>query len=46
VAIRAEDGSGETQEDEGSFRRLQGGVAVLSSGNSLAFIPGLDPVLN
>ncbi len=46
VAIRAEDGSGQTQEDEGSFRRLQGGVAVLSSGNSLAFIPGLDPVLN
>jgi hypothetical protein len=46
VAIRAEDGSGQTQEDEGSFRRLKGGVAVLSSGNSLAFIPGLDPVLN
>ncbi|MCX5931752.1 MAG: trypsin-like peptidase domain-containing protein [Cyanobacteria bacterium] len=46
VAIRAEDGSGQAQEDEGSFRRFKGGVAVRSSGDSLAFIPDLDPVLN
>jgi S1-C subfamily serine protease len=46
VAIRADDGSGRAQNDEGTFRRFQGGVAVRSSGDSLAFIPGLDPVLN
>jgi hypothetical protein len=46
VAIHAEDDSGQVREDEGTFRRLEGGVAVRSSGDSLAFIPGLDPVLN
>ncbi len=46
VAIRAEDGSGRAREEAGTFRRLQGGVAVRSSGDSLAFIPGLNPVLN
>jgi serine protease Do len=46
VAIRADDGSGRAQSDEGTFRLLQGGVAVRGSGDSLAFIPGLDPVLN
>jgi hypothetical protein len=46
VAIRAEDGRGAALEDEGTYRRLKGGVAVLSSRASLAFIPGLDPVLN
>lgn len=46
VAIRAEDGSGQAQDDQGTFRRFEEGVAVRSSGDSLAFIPGLDPVLN
>ncbi len=46
VAIRAEDNSGQARDDEGTFRRFEGGVAVRSSGDSLAFIPGLDPVLN
>ncbi|MDM7938112.1 MAG: trypsin-like peptidase domain-containing protein [Cyanobium sp. CZS 48M] len=46
VAIRADDGSGRAQSDQGTFRRFEEGVAVRSSGDSLAFIPGLDPVLN
>ncbi len=46
VAIRAEDGRGRAVNDEGVFRTTAEGVAIRSSGEAIAFIPGLDPVLN
>jgi serine protease Do len=46
VAIQADDGAGRSRSDQGTFRRTELGVAVRSSGDSVAVIPGLDPVLN
>jgi len=46
VAIQADDGAGGSRTDQGSFRRIDAGVAVRSSSNAVAVIPGLDPVLN
>ncbi|MCT0200780.1 trypsin-like peptidase domain-containing protein [Synechococcus sp. CS-1325] len=46
VAIRADDGAGGSRTDQGSFQVSEAGVAVRSSGDSVAVIPGLDPVLN
>lgn len=46
VAIRAEDGRGRAVNDQGVFRTTAEGVAIRSSGEAIAFIPGLDPVLN
>jgi len=46
VAIQADDGAGGSRTDQGTFRRTDLGVAVRSSGASVAVIPGLDPVLN
>ncbi|MCP9773589.1 serine protease [Synechococcus sp. Tobar12-5m-g] len=46
VAIQADDGAGGNRTDQGSFRRTDAGVAVRSSSDAVAVIPGLDPVLN
>lgn len=46
VAIEARSADGRRVQDAGSFRRLRDGVAVRSSSDAIAVIPGLDPVLN
>lgn len=46
VLIRASDGEGRSGTDEGRFQVGASGVAIQSSPGSLAFIPGLNPVLN
>ena len=46
VAIQADAAAGGSRTDQGTFRRTDLGVAVRSSGDSVAVIPGLDPVLN
>jgi S1-C subfamily serine protease len=46
VAIEARSADGRRVQDAGSFRLLRDGVAVRSSSDAIAVIPGLDPVLN
>lgn len=46
VLIRATDGEGGSDTDEGRFQVGASGVAIQSSPGSLAFIPGLNPILN
>ncbi|MCP9885137.1 serine protease [Synechococcus sp. ATX 2A4] len=46
VAIDARSADGRRVQDAGSFRLLRDGVAVRSSSDAIAVIPGLDPVLN
>jgi S1-C subfamily serine protease len=46
VAIEARSADGRRVQDAGSFRLLRDGVAVRSSSDAIAVIPGLNPVLN
>ncbi|MFS6827246.1 trypsin-like peptidase domain-containing protein [Cyanobium sp. ATX-6F1] len=46
VLIQASDGQGGSGSDEGRFQVGAAGVAIQSSPGNLAFIPGLNPVLN
>jgi S1-C subfamily serine protease len=46
VSIRGDDGQGGSFGDQGTFKVDPEGVSILSSRRSMAFIPGLNPVLN
>lgn len=46
VSIRGDDGQGRSFGDQGTFKVDAEGVSILSSRQSAAFIPGLNPVLN
>jgi serine protease Do len=46
VSIRGDDGQGRSFGDQGTFKVDAEGVSILSSRQSVAFIPGLNPVLN